>query len=69
MRSIIFTFFVVISFAACNGPEQNSTVGNSEDSTTINNADTTSVQGNVTDTSTANTDSLDKARLNKALKK
>jgi hypothetical protein len=35
MKSILFAAFVVVSFVACNGPEQNSTVGNSQDSTTM----------------------------------
>jgi hypothetical protein len=35
MKSILFASFVVLSLAACDSPGQNSTVGNSQDSTTL----------------------------------
>jgi len=35
MKKILIALSTVVAFAACNGPEQNSTIGNSQDSTTM----------------------------------
>ena len=34
MKKILCALFTVACFSACDGPEQNSTIGNSQDSTT-----------------------------------
>lgn len=82
MKSVLFAFFLSVALASCNNsPEQNSTVGNSEDSNTIKAsapAGDSSSKGTGVDnsggtpgplTDTAKVDTPDRAKKNRALKK
>lgn len=82
MKSILFALFLVVTVASCNNsPEQNSTVGNSEDSNSINKMHDSSSTGAGVDNSggtpaavalpdtAKKADSLSNVKKNRALKK